>query len=64
MDNIAAPKAMAFWINPKTGEPQAIGAFAATGVKDFSTPEGWEDAILVLEAVGGPAIVQPVRGAF
>ena len=26
--------------------------FAPTGAPGFSTPEGWEDAILVLEAAG------------
>jgi hypothetical protein len=39
-----------FWINPKTGDSLPIGDEANTGVKSFSTPEGWEDAILMLEA--------------
>jgi hypothetical protein len=29
-----------------------IGRLANTGVKSFSTPDGWEDALLILEAVG------------
>jgi hypothetical protein len=39
----------ASWIDPRTGRPQAIGSFANAGVKSFSTPDGWEDALLVLE---------------
>lgn len=37
------------WIDPKTGEPTIIGNFPNSGVRPFSTPEGWEDALLVLE---------------
>ncbi len=55
MDKIAPGRAAAFWINPKDGQPQEIGAFASKGVQSFSTPDGWEDAILVLEAVGSSA---------
>jgi hypothetical protein len=44
-----ATKAKVFWIDPRTGESSAIGQLATTGVESFSTPEGWEDAILILE---------------
>ena len=37
------------WINPKTGESKRIGAFSNSGVQSFSTPEDWEDALLILE---------------
>jgi hypothetical protein len=50
MDKIRGSKANAFWVNPKSGDTVAIGEEATTGVKRFSTPAGWEDAILVLEA--------------
>jgi hypothetical protein len=40
----------AFWIDPKTGDLVSIGGFPRTGVQSFSTPDGWEDAILILEA--------------
>jgi hypothetical protein len=39
----------AHWIDPRTGESKAIGSFSSSGVEMFSTPEGWEDALLVLE---------------
>ena len=29
-----------------------IGTFPNTGVREFSTPEGWEDALLILESPG------------
>lgn len=40
----------AFWVDPKTGDSTAVGSFANEGVKAFSTPDGWDDALLVLEA--------------
>lgn len=40
----------AFWIDPKTGDSVAAGNFPNTGVKSFSTPDGWEDALLILES--------------
>jgi len=44
-----ATKAKVIWIDPRTGKSSAIGQFATTGVESFSTPEGWEDALLILE---------------
>ena len=46
----AGKKANAFWIDPKTGKSVPIGSFPNTGVESFSTPNGWEDAVLILEA--------------
>ena len=51
MSKITAGKQVnAFWIDPKTGGSVPIGSFSNTGVESFSTPNGWEDAILILEA--------------
>ena len=41
----------AFWIDPRTGESVAAGRFTNAGVNSFSTPDGWEDALLILEAM-------------
>jgi hypothetical protein len=41
------------WIDPRTGASVTVGRFSTTGVKSFSTPDGWEDALLVLEAPVG-----------
>jgi peptidoglycan/xylan/chitin deacetylase (PgdA/CDA1 family) len=46
-------KANAFWIDPKTGNSVPIGSFPNTGVVSFSTPNGWEDAVLILETSAG-----------
>jgi hypothetical protein len=39
----------ASWIAPRTGESKAAGSFSHSGVESFSTPDGWEDALLILE---------------
>jgi hypothetical protein len=49
MDKVAAPQVGARWIDPKTGSVTAAGSFPNTGVSAFSSPEGWEDAVLILE---------------
>ena len=40
----------AYWIDTRSGAKTLIEAPASTGVQVFSTPAGWEDALLVLEA--------------
>ena len=45
----AANKVNALWIDPRTGDSHAAGSFPNTGVKTFSTPNEWEDALLILE---------------
>ncbi len=42
----------ASWIDPKTGDKTAIGKVPPSGAKEFVTPDGWEDALLVLERSG------------
>jgi hypothetical protein len=57
MDKITAgERANAFWIDPRTGERTPIGSFPNTGVQSFSTPDGWEDALLILEATRGSVL--------
>jgi len=48
-----ADTAKAFWIDPRSGSAVPIGTCPTTGVKSFSTPDGWEDALLILEASSG-----------
>ncbi|OHB75858.1 MAG: hypothetical protein A2Z25_01385 [Planctomycetes bacterium RBG_16_55_9] len=52
MDKIIAAKVNARWIDPKTGNSTPAGSFSNTDTQSFSTPEGWEDAILILESPG------------
>ena len=49
----AGSKVNAFWIDPKNGDSVPIGSFSNTAVKSFSTPDGWKDAILILETSAG-----------
>jgi hypothetical protein len=49
MSKLSGAKVNGLWCNPKTGETSSAGTFTNTGVKRFSTPDGWEDALLVLE---------------
>jgi hypothetical protein len=48
-----AERAVATWIEPRSGEAAAIGSFATRGVQRFAPPEGWEDALLILEPADG-----------
>ncbi len=50
MDKVAAANVSAFWVNPKTGDAVPAGTFPNSGQTSFSTPDGWEDALLILEA--------------
>jgi hypothetical protein len=51
MDKITAGDAVeASWFDPTTGARTSIGSFTNRGVQSFSTPTGWEDAVLLLEA--------------
>jgi hypothetical protein len=50
MSKIAgAGRAAASWIDPRSSASAPIGEFATSGVQAFTTPAGWEDALLVLE---------------
>ena len=47
MNKLAAGKATARWIDPRTGD--SVPA-ANADAQSFSTPAGWEDALLILES--------------
>ena len=53
MDKLSAADVEAVWINPATGDTMPAGSYPNTGQQAFSTPDGWEDAILLLEGDGG-----------
>lgn len=55
MSKINSPWVTIFWINPTTGLSRAVEQQANAGVKSFSTPAGWEDALLILEAADATA---------
>jgi hypothetical protein len=43
----------AFWVDPRDGHGVSLGTLSGAGERAFSTPEGWEDAVLILERTGG-----------
>ena len=45
-----ADAALATWIDPRTGARRETGERPTAGVRRFSTPEGWQDAILIIQA--------------
>jgi hypothetical protein len=49
----AGAKLSGAWVDPRSADRVPIGALPAAGLRSFSTPEGWEDALLILEAGGG-----------
>ena len=50
LDKIKSRKVNIFWINPETGDKVEVGRFRNKEVKSFTTPDGWEDALLILKA--------------
>jgi len=52
MNKLAAGKATVRWIDPRTGDSTPAGNVTNAGVQPFSTPAGWEDALLIVESSG------------
>jgi hypothetical protein len=50
MDKLTGGEVKALWIDPRTGDAVPAGTFPNKGQRSFPTPDGWEDALLVLEA--------------
>lgn len=46
----AGSEVRASWIDPTTGGRTRIGRYANQGTQSYTTPVGWEDAVLLLEA--------------
>jgi hypothetical protein len=53
LNKFGAAKVSARWLDPRTGDATPAGSFTNTGVQSFSTPAGWEDALLLLEPAAG-----------
>jgi len=50
MEKVGAPaECEAFWVDPRTGQSGERVKCANAGQQAFSTPDGWEDGLLVLE---------------
>ncbi len=55
MGRLAGDEVRAQWVDPRTGDAVSAGSFPTKGQQSFSTREGWEDALLVLEAGASPS---------
>ncbi len=53
MEKVKGDAPKAFWIDPRSGNSLSVGSVPTSGMKSFATPDGWEDALLVLESSGG-----------
>jgi hypothetical protein len=49
MGTLKLASVRASWIDPRTGDITAAGIFPNKGVQSFTTPDGMEDSLLVLE---------------
>jgi Putative collagen-binding domain of a collagenase/Protein of unknown function (DUF4038) len=49
----AGSQASVSWVDPRTGKSISIGEVPNSGGQQFTTPDGWEDALLILESPGG-----------
>jgi len=52
MGKLVGKQAKATWVDPATGKSAAAGVVPNSGVQTFSTPDGLEDALLVLQPPG------------
>jgi hypothetical protein len=52
LSKLAGEECDAFWIDPRSAKSSPVGHFVNQAEQSFSTPSGWEDALLVLEAKG------------
>lgn len=53
MSKLAAGTVSVVWIDPRTGASLTAGRRKNAGVESFSTPDEWEDALLILEPSDG-----------
>jgi hypothetical protein len=50
LSRLGAPDApTASWTDPRNGQVVRVGSAARAGIEQFRAPEGWDDALLLLE---------------
>jgi len=54
----AADSAAAWWVDPTSGVRTKIGTYRATGTRVFAQPNGWQDAVLLLEKSDGVTAIR------
>ena len=55
LDKLSGESVQAIWVDPRTGTRALAGRHRGSGEQSFSTPRGWEDALLLLESTGAGA---------
>jgi hypothetical protein len=53
LSKLSGAQLNASWVNPQDGKSIRIGEFSNQGVKSLTTPDGWEDSLLVVAPDGG-----------
>jgi hypothetical protein len=53
MNKLNSRQVEAYWIDPRTGESKFVSTYPNSGTQSFTTPGGWEDAVLLLVTPGG-----------
>ena len=61
MDSLVGASVDAVWFDPTSGQTSSIGNFSNTGARSFSTPTGWQDAVLLLDAHGSAPVETPTN---
>jgi hypothetical protein len=49
LEGVEGDRAVATFVDPRSGERKPAGSFPARGARTFETPASWEDALLVVE---------------
>jgi hypothetical protein len=49
LSKLSGAKVKGFWFNPESGQQTPTEPLTNRGTRAFSTPDGWEDALLILE---------------
>ncbi len=55
LDVLSGPECRAIWIDPRSGRRMQAGIFKTSDMPAFSTPRGWEDAVLQIAIRGSTA---------
>lgn len=53
MNKLRSRRVEAYWVDPKTGDSTFVSAYPNNATQSFTTPSGWEDAVLLLVAPSG-----------
>jgi hypothetical protein len=62
MDKLNSGKVEAYWVDPRSGDAVYISSYPNRGAQTFTTPAGWEDAVLLLLTPGSSKNLRAGRG--